>query len=266
MNAQLRTDAYSTGPFSMDELTERDRLLLLEQTKDPATIHALESLPLLETWRCLEIGAGAGSIAHWLGERCPQGHVIAADIDTRNLDPHRSPNVEGQEVDISTHTFAPSSFDLIHARAVLCHLPARDEILARALEWLAPGGWLLVEDVYTLPVGSSPYTAMNHYAAAARHAAQARGADMQWGSKIPGILATLGFGNVTAESQLRLVGTGGALDDLWRINLQQAGRHLVRDGHLAQNDLDACLALLDDPNFTDIRYIGITARGQKLPA
>ncbi|MGP3924216.1 class I SAM-dependent methyltransferase [Streptomyces sp. 8N616] len=250
----------------MDELTERDRLLLLEQTKDSDTIRVLESLPVAESWRCLEIGAGAGSIAYWLGERCSKGRVVAADIDTRNLDPHRSPNVDIQEVDIATHRFAPSSFDLIHARAVLCHLPARDEVLAHAFEWLAPGGWLFVEDVYTLPVGSSPYAAMNRYAAAAQNAAQIRGADMQWGSRVPGILATLGLGHVTAESKLRLVGTGGLPDDLWRINLKQAGRHLVNGGLLTQDDLDECLALLDNPGFVDIRYIGIAAWGQKPPA
>ncbi|MGP4002299.1 class I SAM-dependent methyltransferase [Streptomyces sp. 8N706] len=141
------------------------------------------------------------------------------------------------------------SFDLIHARAVLCHLPARDEVLARAFEWLTPGGWLLVEDVYTLPVGSSPYAAMNRYAKAAQNAAQMRGADMQWGNRVPGILATLGFGHVAAEAKPRLVGTGGLPDDLWRINLKQAGRRLVSDGLLTQDDLDECLALLDNPSF-----------------
>lgn len=254
---------YSAGPFTMDELTERDRLLLLEKFKDADTVKILGSLPMSASWRCLEIGAGTGSVAYWLGAECPDGHVVAADIDTRNLDPHRSANVDVRELDIVSHEFAPSSFDLIHARAVLCHLANRDELLARAFDWLAPGGWLMVEDVYTLPVGSSPYPAMNRYADAAREAARRRGADMQWGNKIPGIMAQNGFTRVTAETKPRLIGQGGLPDDLWRLNLTQAGPHLIRAGLLTQDELDGCLKLIDEPSFVDIRYIGIAAWGQK---
>lgn len=259
-----RTDPYSTGPYSMDQLTERDRLLLLEQVKDPETIRILESLPLDESSRCLEIGAGMGSIAYWLAARCSQGHVVAVDIDTRNLDPQQSSNLIIHEVDIATQNFASSSFDLVHARAVLCHLPAREEILARAYQWISRGGWLVVEDVYTLPVGTSPYPAMNRYAAAAHEAAQQRGADMQWGNRLPGIMAQLGFAHIAAEASPRLVGSGGLPDQLWRINLEQAGPHLSRNGLLTEAELDECLSLLNNPHFIDIRYIGIVAWGQKL--
>lgn len=258
-----RTDPYSTGPFSMDKLTERDRLLLLEQVKDPDTIRILESLPIDELSRCLEIGAGMGSIAYWLAARCSQGQVVAVDIDTRNLDPQRLVNLDIQEVDIVTHEFAPCSFDLIHVRAVLCHLSAREEVLARAFQWISPGGWLVVEDVYTLPVGTSPYPAMNRYAAAAQQAAQLRGADMQWGNRLPGIMARLGFTHIAAEASPRLVGAGGLPDQLWRINLEQAGSHMASSGLLSETELDECLSLLDNPDFVDIRYIGIAAWGQK---
>lgn len=263
MTPKARTDPYSTGPFSMDELTERDRLLLLEQVKDPDTIRILESLPIDESSRCLEIGAGMGSIAYWLAARCSKGQVVIVDVDTRNLDPQRSSSLTIQEADIGTCEFAPSSFDLVHARAVLCHLSAREEVLARAYRWISPGGWLVVEDVYTFPVGASPYPAMNRYAAAAHRAAQQRGADMQWGSRLPGIMALLGFEHIVVETSPRLVGAGGLPDQLWRINLEQGGSHMARNGLLTEAELDECLSLLDDPNFVDIRYIGIAAWGQK---
>lgn len=263
MAPKSRTDPYSTGPFSMDELTERDRLVLLEQVKDPDTVRILESLPLAKSSRCLEIGAGVGSIAYWLAARYAQGQVVAVDIDTRNLDPRRSSNLTIRQVDITTCEFACASFDLVHARAVLCHLPDREEVLARAYQWLSPGGWLVVEDVYTPPVGTSPYPAMNRYAAAAHQAAQQRGADMQWGTKLPGRMAQLGFKHIAAEASPRLVGSGGLPDELWRINLEQAGSHMVRSGLLTEAELDECLNLLDNPYFVDIRYIGIAAWGQK---
>lgn len=102
MTPKIRTDPYSTGPFGMEELTERDRLLLLEQVNDPDMIKILESLPIEESSRCLEIGAGMGSIAYWLAARCSKGHVVVVDIDTRNPDPQRSSNLKVHEADIVT--------------------------------------------------------------------------------------------------------------------------------------------------------------------
>jgi hypothetical protein len=43
MRPKTRADPYSTGPYGLDNLTERDRLLLLEQVKDPDTIRILKS-------------------------------------------------------------------------------------------------------------------------------------------------------------------------------------------------------------------------------
>jgi 2-polyprenyl-3-methyl-5-hydroxy-6-metoxy-1,4-benzoquinol methylase len=37
-------------------------------------------------------------------------------------------------------------YDLIHARLVLSHLPQRRDVLARLVQALRPGGWLVVED------------------------------------------------------------------------------------------------------------------------
>lgn len=250
-------ETYATGPFAAP--TEQERLRMLERFRDPDTVAVLESLPVRDSWRCLEIGAGTGSVTRWLATHC--AHVVAADLDVRHLE--SASNVSVLETDITTHSFEPASFDLIHARAVMCHLPARDEVVARALEWLTPGGWFVVEDVYTLPVGSSPYPAMNDYAKAAFESAQARGADMQWGTRLPGIMAKLGYVDITVETKPRMIGLGGLADDLWRLNLRQAGPHLIAKGLFTQQALDECLALIDDPAFVDVRYIGISVWGRK---
>jgi SAM-dependent methyltransferase len=250
-------ETYATGPFAAP--TEAERLRMLERFRDPDTAALLASLPVEDSWRCLEIGAGTGSITRWLAERCAR--VVAADLDVRHLS--AGPNVEVLETDITTHSFPAASFDLIHARAVMCHLPQRDQVVARALDWLAPGGWFVVEDVYTLPVGSSPYPAMNVYAKAAFESARARGADMQWGTKLPGIMAQLGYVDIDVETKPRMIGLGGLADDLWRLNLRQAGPHLIAKGLFTAEALDECLALLDDPGFVDVRYIGISVRGRK---
>jgi hypothetical protein len=48
--------------------------------------------------------------------------------------------------DIRTDTFPSSSFNLVHTRAVLMHISPSVDLLQRIATWLAPGGWLLLEE------------------------------------------------------------------------------------------------------------------------
>src|SRR5262244_1620045 len=81
------------------QAAEDDRLSLLEQIFDPYSRRRRELVQ--PGWRCLEIGAGRGSMARWLAEQVgPSGHVVATDIDTRYLQKLDLPNLEVVEHDI----------------------------------------------------------------------------------------------------------------------------------------------------------------------
>lgn len=55
---------------------EKERLGSLQGLVDPVTIRHLETLGIQKGWRCAEVGAGVGSIAHWLCECVgDQGHT-----------------------------------------------------------------------------------------------------------------------------------------------------------------------------------------------
>lgn len=126
--------------------TESDRLALLEAARDPGTTRRLEAIGVTRGWRCLEMGAGRGSIARWLSERAgPTGSVVAADIDTRFLD-GMPDNVEIRAVDIRKDEFEPGRYDLVHCRAFLMHMPDADDTIARLAAALKPGGLLLAEE------------------------------------------------------------------------------------------------------------------------
>ena len=63
-------------------------------------------------WRCLEIGAGRGSMATWLAERVgPAGQVVATDIDTRYLERLDLPNLHVVQQTSSTIRSMPSARD-----------------------------------------------------------------------------------------------------------------------------------------------------------
>src|SRR5205814_3436619 len=78
----------------------------------------------------------------------PTGHVLATDIDVSWL-------TAGDGYEVRRHDVAadpppqPGTFDLVHARLVLVHVPDRARALATMAAALRPGGWLLVEDADT---------------------------------------------------------------------------------------------------------------------
>ena len=124
------------------------RLRSLEQWLDPATIRHLRARGVGAGWRCLEVGAGAGSIARWLcGQVCPGGEVVATDIDTRFLESRSEANLRVLRHDITADNLPPAAFDLVHCRLVLAHLPDRHAVLSKLAAALKPGGQLVAEEM-----------------------------------------------------------------------------------------------------------------------
>ena len=78
---------------------EWERVGVLEAMCDGITTRYLDALGIASGWRCIDIGAGRGSIARWLAERVgPLGPVVAADLNPRLLRRASLPaNVEVRE-------------------------------------------------------------------------------------------------------------------------------------------------------------------------
>src|SRR2546429_2803316 len=91
---------------------------------DTGTIRHLEERGVARGWQCWEVGGGGGSIATWLARRVGlAGRVLATDIDPRFLETLKVPNLEVRRHDIVSDPLPEETFDLIHARLVLVHLP-----------------------------------------------------------------------------------------------------------------------------------------------
>ena len=94
---------------------EDERLSLLEEIFDPLS---RQRRALVQPgWRCLEVGAGRGSMAVWLAQQVgPSGHVVATDVDTTYLDRLHLPNLEVRRhniLDDSLDLPKPGTFDLV---------------------------------------------------------------------------------------------------------------------------------------------------------
>ncbi len=125
---------------------ELERLRALETIWDGYSRHNLEATGLATGWRCLEVGAGAGSIARWLCDRVgAQGSVVATDTDVRFLDSAQS-NLEVRRHDITRDELETAAYDLVHTRLLLEHLPQHEVALDRMIAALKPGGWLVIEE------------------------------------------------------------------------------------------------------------------------
>src|SRR5712691_3400875 len=117
------------------DAAKRERLGLLEQIEDARSQRYLAALGIQKGWRCLEVGAGHGSVVRWLAEQVgPQGRVVATDINPRFLTEIELPNVEVRQHDIRTDPLEPGAYDLAHCRAVLAHMPEPQRVVRRMVE------------------------------------------------------------------------------------------------------------------------------------
>ena len=208
-------------PYLLDNAWRegRDRLDAVEALLDPGSIALLDRLGIEPGWTCLELGAGGGSIAKWLSARVgATGHVVATDLDTRHLvSLAELLNVEVRRHDIVSKLLDDASFDLVHARLVLEHLPERDAALRKLVRGLKPCGWLLVESVdYVSAIAVSELGAEEH-----THSQSIRlqmfntlGVDANFGRRLPRLLREAGLLDVGNEGRV-FVMEGGSPGARW---------------------------------------------------
>lgn len=134
---------------------EHERVTVLASVMDPATFSVLESIGVAPGWRCLDAGAGAGSVGRWLAGRVAPATVVAVDRDIRFLGDPAEPNLVVRELDLVTGELPAAAFDLVFARIVLLHLRTRETALERLCRAVAPGGNLARSFLMTLDALSS---------------------------------------------------------------------------------------------------------------
>jgi len=237
----------STYAFDNAWQHARQRLALLEQGLDPVTIRRMQAIDVAKGWYCLDVGAGGGSIAQWLCARVgPYGHVVATDLDTRFLDALAAPNLEVLRHNIVSDDLPIATYDLIHTRLVLMHIPEREQVLVRLVTALKPGGWLLLEEHDTFPilaVASGPYARVWE---AFLSATAPAGSATNWARQLPSLLAQHGLTSVTADGDVPLFSRASATAEFWRLTWSQVRERILGAGETAE-ELDATLNLLRDP-------------------
>jgi ubiquinone/menaquinone biosynthesis C-methylase UbiE len=126
---------------------ELARLRMLESVFDHKSRTLLLSNGELRGLQCLEVGAGAGSIAAWMSSQVGPdgGGVMAIDTNTRFLS-GLGPGVRVLEGEVGALTVPAEFFDVAHARYVLIHNTNAEAIIDAMLRALKPGGLLVLEE------------------------------------------------------------------------------------------------------------------------
>jgi SAM-dependent methyltransferase len=134
--------------FGNAQQVQRERLRALEDALDAGTIGLLQGCGIAPGWRCLEVGAGGGSIADWMCEQVGRGgRVLATDLDTTVLRARSRPNLDIRVHDVLADDLPSAAFDLVHVRLLLAWLPEPRAVLQRLLRALKPGGRLVAEEL-----------------------------------------------------------------------------------------------------------------------
>jgi SAM-dependent methyltransferase len=243
------------------------RMQVLSRLFDERSRRMIAASDIAPGWRCLEVGGGDGGIARWLGEMVgPQGSVLCTDIDPRFIAASGT-SLRVERHDIECDPLPASHFHLIHARLVLIHLPARDQVLRKLRDALAPGGWLVIEDFDVVSLLPDPAVnpAEVRFAAAdaTREYMKRGGAEPRFGRRLHAHFRRLGLECVRAEACLSMFDHAHPGADLLRANFEQLGERLVAEGLITEEQLREDLSRLERDDWSVPSPIMWTVMGRR---
>jgi SAM-dependent methyltransferase len=255
VNSAVTSSHY---PFDNAAPQAGDRLTGLATLYDPVTRRHLDRLGMTAGWRCLEVGAGAGSVARYMSERVgPDGHVIATDIDTTRMSGSCPANVELRRHDVGTDALPECAFDIVHTRGVLVFVLQRRSAVTRMIEALKPGAWLLIEELVAPPAIDAPESVSDSDVEVARKVRSAivevirrHGGDPMFVWEIPNIMRDAGLTEIGAEGYFVPYRTD-AVAQLALANIDQLGAEMIQAGLMNAAELTRFRAVLARP---DRRY------------
>jgi SAM-dependent methyltransferase len=263
-------DRHVRYAFSNSVREAAQQLAALQTYLDPITTGVLDHIDIPTGARCLELGPGGGSIAHWLAQRVgPAGSVLAVDQDPSQLALAANLEVRQHDLQLGLPTDLAGPFQLIHARLVLVHLPNRHQLLRQLVDVLAPGGWIVLGEFSRHPL--RVLTARSDDDAElfttvidtftdlliTRH-----GADTDWAHQVHPTMAHLGLRHLKTIEHAESWTGGESGSQLHQANISQMTDRLLAAG-LTPAQLTRFDHLMTDPQFSARSWQFVCTRGQK---
>jgi len=244
-----------------------DQLAALTAATDPFTKASLTEIGIEPGWQILDVGAGSGTIATWMADQVGEkGLVTATDLDPSRIPEH--PRVQPRQHDITVDGLPSRSYDLIHARLVLIHLPHREVVLHRLQRALRVGGTLVLVDFdCTAPrrllraqLGQDDL--FTKVVNGINTVLQQAGARLDWGATAAEALVRNGYSDVTTTAYAQSFTGGSPWARLGAVNTRQLHGKLLEVG-LTEKELSDFALMMDDPRFTAMSYLMTCTVGRR---
>jgi SAM-dependent methyltransferase len=176
-------------------------------------------------------------------------------------------NLEVRRHDIGSDPLPQATFDLVHFRLVLGHLPNRDQVLGRLVTALRPGGWMLAEEFDSCSLRPDPTINVAETALSAFGAMQAvlarHGFDGYYGRRLVSHLRAHGLTDVAAEGRLFMYqgGTPGA--DLTLAAISQTRSEMIEAEAITAAEVERDLLRLNSADFMMPSPVMWAAKGRR---
>ncbi|WP_199435205.1 class I SAM-dependent methyltransferase [Qaidamihabitans albus] len=211
--------------FHAEAGREHTRLAALADTFDPFSHARVADLPLASHPRVLEIGPGLGTLARWMTGTYRPTELVLLGRDQALLDQLRGISTRQFRVDLTAPGLAEmvpaDTFDLIHCRFVLMHLPDPQHVLDQVVTWLRPGGCLLVSDGIDLTPASGDADVRVLMRTLWRTARERIGTNPDWARHYPTPLRQAGLTRVGIAADVPILTGGGPCATFLRLTFDE---------------------------------------------
>lgn len=228
---------------------ELTRLKRIEFACDAQSQKLLTRAGVRPGWHCLEIGAGAGSILQWLGERVgSSGQAIGLDKNISFLTRFASAPFKVMQGDL-LKVEGVGPFNLIHGRYLLIHNPSSPRILEKLKSLLNPGDHLVLEepDFEAAEWIDDPHRGPGQRVnEAIRAMFWRRSLDPGYGKRLPWMLSRMGFAVEQVEAISHLEKGGEPIALLMADSAEALRNSYVSTGKATSDDVDAYIAAARD--------------------
>jgi SAM-dependent methyltransferase len=263
----MSIEEYGARLYGFDQPLERERIALIGSVFDEFSRRRIRDLGPLAGKRCLDVGAGPGTVTAWLANECGvHGEVIGLDRDITLLEEADFPGVIAWQADIESgppHTFPTSGFDLIHARLTICHLPGRERVLEQLVRWLNPGGWILISDVInTMQACAAGHALGNMTRAFDEALLQTLGSDLNYAKIYPAPLRDLGMVDIGMAADLPIIRSDQATGRFWQLTFEAMRAEILGTGIIDEAGFVTAISELTKAGSFAIGYALVSAWGR----
>ncbi|HXY93657.1 MAG TPA: class I SAM-dependent methyltransferase [Acidimicrobiia bacterium] len=228
------------------------RLGVISEALEVSTAALLDRAGLRRGMRCLDLGCGGGDVTLAMARVVgPTGAVVGIDMDAVKVElAQQDANTEGiRNVEFrrgeATELDARDAYDLVYARLLLTHVPARTMVLDRMIDAVKPGGAVVVEDLdHSAAFAYPSCPALDRWIPLYNAVSARRGGDPEIGPKLVGMLRRAGLADVELAA-VQPAFVSGPAKRIHQITVENVRDAILREEMATDEELEELAAELE---------------------